>query len=262
MFMEIRKEVLREDRPNLLPLVVCSVGVNHDQEPVVRPKGYPYHHLLWISEGAGIFWVGDQKMVLEAGEGLFCRKGVPHGYKSDGVFRTEWFTFLGAEGLLDYCSVGDYLKFRMPEASQESAGTLCTVCEGNSTVLSRSAAGYTWLTEFLTALMEPYARPEQTVRQYMEVHYSEPLTLEDIAAQVHMSKYALCHYYTRTQGMTVMEQLKQIRIAKAKQLLRFSFCGVAEIGRMCGYESASYFGKQFREETGCTPREYRGKYNC
>lgn len=196
-------------------------------------------------------------MVLEAGEGLLCRKNVPHGYRSNGILKTGFLTFLGAESLLDYFGVENYLRFRMPETAAKSADSLREVCKGNSTVISRSAAGYTWLTEFLTELMVPDMKPERVVRQYMEVHCKEPLTLEEIADQVNMNKYALCHYYTRTQGVTVMGQLKQIRIAKAKLLLRFTGYSVAEIGRMCGYDSASYFGKQFREETGCTPREYR-----
>ena len=257
MFIEIRKEVL-EEHGKPLPFVISTIGVDHEQEPVVRSDGCLHHHLLWVKEGSGVFRVGNQTMILEAGEGLLCRKNVPHAYRSDGVFKTDWLTFLGAEGLLDYCGVGDYLRFRISESAAQAAEALCAVCEGNSTVLSRSAAGYAWLTEFLTELMEPNTQPEQIVRRYMEVHCGEPLTLEEIAEQVHMSKYALCHYYTRTQNMTVMEQLKRIRIAKAKRLLRFTSCPVAEIGQMCGYDSASYFGKQFREETGCTPREYRG----
>ena len=58
-----------------------------------------------------------------------------------------------------------------------------------------------------------------------------------------------------------MEELKQIRIAKAKELLRFGSDRIEEVGRQCGYESASYFGKQFREVVGCSPGEYRRDYH-
>ena len=83
------------------------------------------------------------------------------------------------------------------------------------------------------------------------------LTVEEIAQQVHMSKYGLCHYYAQNVGTTVLRELQEIRVAKAKQLLRFTDRPVAEIGNLCGYDSASYFGKRFKEIAGCTPGDYR-----
>ena len=257
MFVEIRKDVLRADHPSPLPIVLRSIGSSMDQESIQRPEGSNYHHLIWVTEGRGRFWVEEKKMILEAGEGLFCRRKIPHGYAPENIFRTEWMTFTGADSLLDYCGVGNYLQFRMSPSVAASAAQLRTVCEGSSTVISRSAATYQWLTEFLAELMAPYKQPEQIVREYLEVHYNKPLTLEEIAQQVHMSKYGLCHYYAQNVGTTVLRELQEIRVAKAKQLLRFTDRPVAEIGNLCGYDSASYFGKRFKEIAGCTPGDYR-----
>ncbi len=259
MFVEIRKELMNREAANPLPLVLSSIGISEEQEPINRPNGSKHHHLIWVTEGSGVFQVNDRNMVLYPGEGLFTRRDVPHSYGSEGHFRTEWLTFVGGDGLLEYFGIGDYLQFQIPQNMQVSAAALRLVCEGNSTVIGRSAAGYTWLADFFTEIMAPYKQPEQIVREYMEAHYGEPLTLEDIAAQVNMSRYGLCHYYARTQGIRVMEELKRIRIAKAKELLRFTDLPAAQIGSLCGFESASYFGKQFKEQTGRTPGEYRTK---
>lgn len=258
LFVEIRKELMSAHQPCPLPMVVCTIGDCAFQRPVVRPEGYSHHQIIWVTHGAGVFTVEGQRMVLREGEGFFTRAGAPHSYQAvENDFATQWVSFRGAEDLLNYCGVGDWMRFRVSAAMKESLKTLYTQCTGNSTEVSRSAAGYTWLTEWLTELAAPNLTPEQRVQQYMETHCGEPLTLDDIAAQVHMSRFALCHYYTRTQGMTVMEQLRRIRIAKAKQLLRNAYYPVAEVGRLCGFDSPSYFGKQFRAETGHTPAEYR-----
>ena len=95
--------------------------------------------------------------------------------------------------------------------------------------------------------------------QFMEAHFAQPLTLEDVAAHVGMNRYSLCRYFARAQGDTVMGQLRRIRVAKARQFLRFTALPIEEIGRICGFESPSYFGKIFRAQTGLSPRDYRAQ---
>ena len=256
MFVEINQKYLTPEPP--LPFVVCTVGQTTHQGAIVRPEGCPYHHVIWVLEGEGLFSYKGTAFTLSAGEGVFCRRGVPHRYHSgDGPFDTAWFTFLGAEAVLDYYHIGNAFRFTASPPMQAACEELRIFCEGNSTMISRSAAGYSWLTAWLEDWFAPSVPAAVRVRRYLEAHFSEPLTLEQIAAQVRMGKYALCRYYKENQGISVMEQLKRIRLAKARQLLRCSTCNIEEIGWMCGYESPSYFGKLFREATGQSPREYR-----
>ena len=63
--------------------------------------------------------------------------------------------------------------------------------------------------------------------------------------------------YKKEHGITVMDDLNRIRIAKAKRFLRYGSASVAEVGKQCGFDSPSYFGKCFKEATGYTPTEYR-----
>ena len=238
MFAEIHREFY-----DALPLVLCTLGESTRQGAVDRPEGFEFHQFIWIVEGEGTFSAGGQCFFLGKDEGMFFRRNVPHRYESCAGMHTAWCTFRGAEGVLDYYHAPDFFRFRVPAALGAATASLAEVCEGNSTIISRSAAGYGWLTEVMEALFATSASLSVQIRQFLENHYGEPLTLDEIARQVRMDRFALC------------------RVAKAKQFLRYSSKSIEEIGRLCGFESPSYFGKRFREEAGCSPREYRAMHN-
>ena len=166
-----------------------------------------------------------------------------------------------SDSLLEYYSLPAHFRFTTTPLFRSQVNELYTLCMSDSTVLSRSAAGYSLIAEWLTENFEPAPTKETVIRKYLEKNYSRAITLEEISDYVGMSKYALCHYYKKNCGCSVMDQLKKIRIAKAKQLLNQVPLRAQEVGRMCGFDSTSYFCKLFREETGKTPLEYRKRHN-
>lgn len=262
MFAEIDREFLRADRPCPLATVVCTIGRSDMQLPQHRPQGCVSHHLIWVEKGEGIFRTEGESRILGPGEGLFCRRDVPHSYERTGQdFATRWFTFLGCEGLLDYFGVGSYFYFEATDELAAGLDELDRLCRGASTIVSRSAAGYSLVSQWLSGLFGASEGPAARIRQYLEANFARQITLDDVAEHVGMDRFGLCRFYRQTQGVTVMEQLRRIRIAKAKQYLRYASCSVEETGALCGYPSPSYFGKLFRQETGLTPREYREKHS-
>lgn len=256
MFAEIRTKYLRE--PLTLPFVVHTVGEMRFQAAIERPSGLDAHQTLIVTKGEGVFTIGDRSFPLAAGEGVFIRKNVPHSYRSAGKeFSTLWVSFLGAESVLDHYKLNNYFCFDTPPMLPEVTRALWQECCGSSTLLSRSAAGYAWLAQWLHDCFALSAPVAVQVRRYLESHFAEPITLDQVADAVHMSRYALCHYYKESCGTTVMEELRQIRIAKATRLLQFSTASIEEVSSSCGFESPSYFSKLFKLATGYTPREYR-----
>lgn len=261
MYIETDKKYIGSDSTSL-PFILYTVGYARSQPAVTRPNGYETHQMLWVENGSGIFSAGGESFVLNKGEGFFWRRHVPHSYKKNGeCFHTAWFTFMCSDGILDYYSLPDYFKFSVTPLFISQIKELHSFCRSDSTVLSRSAAGYSLFADWLTENFEPALTTEAVVKKYLENNYSRPVTLEETAQHAGMSKYALCHYYKKHCGCSVMDQLKKIRIAKSKQLLSQMPLRTEEVGRMCGFDNPSYFCKIFREETGRTPLEYRKKHN-
>ena len=255
MFAEIDKKAF-----DTLPFVLNTVGENDRQPPVFLPHGAIFHEFIWVSAGCADFTVGDEKFSLPSGEGVFMRAGVPHSYKGDPL-STAWCTFIGGEGLLDYAGVGDFYRFTVPSFLPEEAEALYRLAVGDSTVISRADAGYHLVSELLLATVAAKTTPAARVRAYLEQHYADPLTLDEIAATVGTDRFALCRIYAKERGITVMEDLHRIRIEKAKRLLRFCTEPVGQIGKSCGFSDASYFSLRFRELCGCSPKEYRRRHD-
>ena len=249
-FFEIHKELF-----DVLPFVLTSIGTE-PQSPMSRPHGFDSHHFLWVSEGSGRFCVDSEKFTLQKGEGIFMRQEVPHSY--EGLdFHTSYLTFTLSDKALDYLVGARWFRFSFPSFLEKDFESLKRFALGNSTIASRSAAGYSLVMELFSATTSTQDSIENRIDRLLEQRYSEPLTLDEIASFVGLDRFSLCRYYATARGTTVMDALLKIRIEKAKRFLRYSTDPVARVGELCGFESPSYFGKRFRQTVGCTPTQYR-----
>ncbi|MBQ9132096.1 MAG: helix-turn-helix domain-containing protein [Clostridia bacterium] len=251
MFVEINKELV-----TTLPFVLATVGSTSNQGQVLRPRGWEFHEFIWVTDGTGLFCVQDEQFVLQKGEGIFLRAGVPHSYQGKDL-ATAWCTFWMSDQTLDYLRVPDWIRYKTPKNQERENLQLQAFAMGDSTALTRSAAGYSYVIDFFSNILPTDDSVIAQVLRLLERRYAEPLTLTEIADTVHMDRYALCRAYKQARGVTVMTDLQRIRVAKAKRFLKYSTDPVEAVGRMCGFESPSYFGKRFREMEGCSPSEYR-----
>lgn len=107
------------------------------------------------------------------------------------------------------------------------------------------------------------AKSADTVRieqmlQYMQVSYAEPITLADIAQAAGLSERECLRCFHRTIGDSPVQYLLKYRLMQGAALLRASpAASIAEVSAACGFDSPSYFSKQFRRFYQRPPREYR-----
>lgn len=92
---------------------------------------------------------------------------------------------------------------------------------------------------------------------YIENHYSEKITLKQLAQVCNVSESYLSRLFPKYYGQNVTEYMNTVRIAKAKTLLSNPEITVNYIARVCGYEDSSYFIKCFKKLNGVTPQAYR-----
>ena len=100
-------------------------------------------------------------------------------------------------------------------------------------------------------------RETERLRQLRAIRLSEPLTVDEIADHVKVSKYYFCQEFHKETGYTVVKFINNLRCREAEKLLRGSEYTVSEIARMCGFENLSYFTRTFKSIVGCTPSALR-----
>ncbi|HEU4963312.1 MAG TPA: bifunctional transcriptional activator/DNA repair enzyme AdaA [Bacilli bacterium] len=108
---------------------------------------------------------------------------------------------------------------------------------------------------------EQLKRPEEElalqVKQVVEARYTEPLSLEAIATELHLSPYHLHKVFKRVTGTTPAEYVKRIRLAKAREMLRETEHSITEIALAVGFANMAHFSTVFQKEWGLSPTAFR-----
>lgn len=110
--------------------------------------------------------------------------------------------------------------------------------------------------EVTDSLVTRQHRMTQVVR-YLGDHFSEQITLDELAARFYISSYHLCREFKRFTGTTIVTHLNQIRVARARVLLQETTLSVTEISKQVGFANVSHFNRTFRRLTGTHPTAVR-----
>lgn len=98
------------------------------------------------------------------------------------------------------------------------------------------------------------------VHEYVQNHYSQSVTVEDMAAEIHFSANYIRTIFKEGTGQTILEYITNYRFERASELLKDPKYKVKEVSMQVGYENVSYFCSVFTKRYGVTPNEYRKKY--
>ena len=94
------------------------------------------------------------------------------------------------------------------------------------------------------------------VNRFLADNLSEPLALEDVAAQLNVSVPTLTRRFRQETGSSVMSRLQDLRLRRAAELLQAGAHSVKQVGAAVGITEPSYFCRCFRQAFGCSPRQF------
>ena len=94
-------------------------------------------------------------------------------------------------------------------------------------------------------------------RQYIDEHYQEELSVDELARLCHVSTPYLHRLFVKHLGVTPHSALLRRRLVAAKVMLINEPWPIAEVAWRCGFQSASYFSDCFRRHVGMSPIRFR-----
>lgn len=132
-------------------------------------------------------------------------------------------------------------------------------------------AAHKLLTDIMTALITEQGinpitaemLPNHIIKSltYIDSHYTQAFTLDDLSTFLNVSKFSLSHDFKKHMGKSVMDFVTEKRMAKAKELLSTTEDSIGQIGYCIGFSSDAHFISIFKKRVGITPLQYRKQHN-
>lgn len=219
---------------------------------------HPFHELIAVTAGCMTARMNGQIHVAGAGHCLWYPAGVIHEERSDAGNPVETcFIAFRWNG-------GDR---RWPLCFPDARGRLATLirwllAERDAAAPLRPVIAQAFLNAVLVEFERLHTVPAmltlpERVRAHMRVHLSEPLTLADLADCVAMSKFHFARRYRALTGLTPMEDLRQLRLEAARDLLLTTDLPLKAIAPRTGLGDEYHLSRLFRRAFGIAPGALR-----
>lgn len=247
-------------------------------------RRYENLRLLYVAAGTVVVRTLDGAEEIRAGEGMFINRNVVHSVDGTGTFHCGSFMFPAyflkfypgspAEREVEDLLEREQFSFCVFRGGQEWQERALAVLKKLVTLTETGTTHYEYeVLVLLTTLwleiqrnVSPAGRRRKNAAAarmksflyFIEQHYREEISLEELSASAGVSKSECLRCFKRSLGTTPYKYLMDYRLSKAADLLLNTDRQISEIAVMTGFEQPSYFGKCFRERLGCTPKEYRG----
>lgn len=102
-----------------------------------------------------------------------------------------------------------------------------------------------------------YVKKFNDLLDYIDTHYMEELTLEEVATSIGFSKFHFSRLFRQYTNFTFCDYVNYRRIKVAEELLVQPDLSITEVALQSGFPSISTFNRLFKQQKNCTPSEYR-----
>ena len=108
-----------------------------------------------------------------------------------------------------------------------------------------------------TSMENKYEDVINNVKLYIDNHLDGDTSLYALSTHVHLCQEHLLRVFKKQEGVTVLQYINDLKLAKAKQMLSETDMQIKEIATKLGFTSSGYFGRFFKSKLGVTPNVYR-----
>lgn len=232
-------------------------------------KNYPSYLIVYTYQGKGELIYNHKTYTLQTGDGFLidCKK--PHTYRTIGEYWMHGDLHISGgnsdflyQELFRNCS--PVFSFPTDSEFQVLLEDLLQIHTSVSTLREvRVSCAIQRLLIFIAEAMEKQNRntscPENIryLMKYMELHFRDNLSLDDLSALAGLSKYHFCRQFKKYTSFSPKEYLTQLRMNQAKQLLTNTSIPAYKIGILCGIPNEANFIRLFEKNFGITPGEFR-----
>lgn len=246
--------------------------------------------MIAVTEGNYLVTVSGQTYELSPGDMFLIPSGEPHSLTAPSrgarfVFLFEFNQILAIKGASYLTSLMSrpllINRSTCPRIYAEESNLFATICAEylNDDSLRDITIYSRLLTFFITygrdrlhcdnpsaALQVPhysgrnYTERFNAVFSYLDRHFAEDLTLEDVAAVAGFSKFHFSRTFKQLSGSNFYEYLCHRRIKSSENLLMQPGLSISQIALQSGFSSVSTFNRTFKKMKGCTPTQYRGMF--
>lgn len=254
---------------------------------------HEFDELVLVGKGKGLHFTETEEYQINVGDVFFIKPGEFHGYKNTEkleIINVLYFperTGLPLKNLRG--NAGYRVLFELEPAMRKKEGlksklnlSLDELIKARNLVKkiddeqrNGSPCGLFMATAYLMQLIGMLARLYEKIPDtqtlplmrlgnllsYLENNYREKITLDDLTDRFHISKSTLIRAFRKISGSTPLDYLLKTRIAKASEMLRNSDANVAEAAISSGFSDSNYFSRQFKKNTGLTPKEFKKIYS-
>lgn len=271
------------------PYLVLNV---ENEKAVPLNQGFRVMHwhedlqLIYVISGQIRVKTLDETKIIPAGEAIFINKNVVHLIEKINICKYKSFLFpdyflsfyLGSpvskltQSIIENKKIPFIILNKSLTWSIEAIKTLEKLAElennKNKTYKYEVLVmlSYLWLL-ILKNVEIPNDLPDNIINvrirkflQYIEMHYSENITLDELAQSANVSKSECLRCFKSSLQTTPYKYLMDFRLSKAVQLLKETDLPISEVSEKSGFSQQSYFGKCFKAKVGCSPSQYRLKF--
>jgi len=238
------------------------------------PHTHTFAELFYVVGGVGQFRIEDEVHPVSAGDLVIVNPNVEHTetsldarpleYIVLGVADLELSVAKGQDGR--FCivhfqgrqeEIRTYLRTMQKEMEAKSPGYEIVCQDLLDVIVVRLMRQTDFSATLAPASRRGGGRVCAVVQRYIDKHYKEAVTLDDLAEIAHVSKYHVVHTFKKEYGISPMSYLAEKRIEESKQLLGTTDYPLSRLAHILGFSSGSYFSQSFRKQEGISPMEYR-----